>query len=70
MCRELEIGEMEMKGKSLVRRDTAIVEDVAHDNKKVQVNVNYLEKKLILRLNKFDNRFFSNRKILTDSIEP
>ena len=70
LCRELEIGEMEMKGKSLVRRDTAIVEDVAHDNKKVQVNVNYLEKKLILRLNKFDNRFFSNRKILTDSIEP
>ena len=70
LCRELEIGEMEMKGKSLVRRDTAIVEDVAHDNKKVQVNVNSLEKKLILRLNKFDNRFFSNRKILTDSIEP
>ena len=57
LCRELEIGEMEMKGKSLVRRDTAIVEDVAHDNKKVQVNVNYLEKKLILRLNKFDSSF-------------
>ena len=69
LCRELEIGEMEVKGKSLVKRDITVVEDTGYENKQIQVNVNVMTKKLIMRLNKFDTRIFSNRKILTDSIE-
>ena len=69
ICRELEIGELEVKGKSLVKRDNIVVEDTGYENKQVQVNVNVMTRKMIMRLNKFDTRIFANRKILTDSIE-
>ena len=69
LCRDLELGEMENKGRSLVRRDTAVIEDNDNDNSQVQVNVNVLERKMILKLNKFDKKFYSKRKMLTDSIE-
>ena len=41
---------MENKGRSLVRRDTAVIEDNDDDNSQVQVNVNVLERKMILKL--------------------
>ena len=69
LCRELEIGEMENKGMSLVRRKTTLIEDIGEESKQVQVNVNNAERKMIIRLNKFDKKFFTNRKMLTDSIE-
>ena len=69
LCRELEIGELASIGKSLVNKNTAIIEEVENDSNQVQVNVNYSERKMIIRLNKFDNKFFSNRKMLTDSID-
>ena len=54
---------------SLVRRKTTLIEDIGEESKQVQVNVNNAERKMIIRLNKFDKKFFTNRKMLTDSIE-
>ena len=69
LCRELEIGEMEHKGKSLVKRNTTIIEDNRNNNNDLQVNVTFSERKMILKLNRFDKKFFSNRKMLTDIID-
>ena len=69
MCRELEIGEMEHKGRSLVKRNTTIIEDNRNNNNDLQVNVTFSERKMILKLNRFDKKFFSNRKMLTDIID-
>ena len=69
LCRELEIGEMEYKGLSLIRRDTAVIENNENDDKQVQVKVDNLERRKIIKLNKFDQKFYNNRKMLTDSIE-
>ena len=69
VCRELEIGEMEYKGLSLVRKDTAVIENKEKDDKQVQVKVDILERRKIIKLNKFDQKFYNNRKMLTDSIE-
>ena len=69
LCRDLELGEMEIDDKSLVKRKTTVIEEFGNEKNQVQVNVNISERKMILRLNKFDRRFFSNRKMLTDFIE-
>ena len=69
LCRELEIGETYNKEKSLVKKNTAVIEENENENSQVQVNVNYSEKKMILRLSKFDNKFFTKRKMLTDFID-
>ena len=69
LCRDLELGEMEIDDKSLVKRKTTVIEEFGNEKNQVQVNVNISERKMILRLNEFDRRFFSNRKMLTDFIE-
>ena len=60
---------MEYKGLSLVRKDTAVIENKEKDDKQVQVKVDILERRKIIKLNKFDQKFYNNRKMLTDSIE-
>ncbi len=60
---------MEHKGKSLVKRNTTIIEDNRNNNNDLQVNVTFSERKMILKLNRFDKKFFSNRKMLTDIID-
>ena len=69
ICSELEISEAENKGKSLIKKNTTIIEGKPLNNNQFQVDVSYSSKKMIQKLQKFDGDYFKKRKMLTDSID-
>ena len=68
ICSELEISEVENKKDSLIRKNTTII-DKPIDKNQFQVNVSYSSKKMLKTLKHFDDKYFTKRKMLTDSIE-
>ena len=68
VCRELEIGVFSEEGSSLIKSNTTIIEDKQNENNQFQVNVSFDSRRMIRKLQKFDNKYFEGRKMLTDCI--
>lgn len=68
VCRELEIGVFSEEGSSLIKSNATIIEDKQNENNQFQVNVTFDSRRMLRKLQKFDNKYFEGRKMLTDCI--
>ena len=70
LCNYDDIGFNTNKDKSLIKRNTTVIEKdkPSNNNNQIQVKISVTSKKMIQKLQKFDNNFFNKRKILTDLI--
>ena len=56
ICRASEIGKASFKGKSLIRKQSVILDNDKYGGKEFQVNVSFTSQNILKRLKKFDNK--------------
>ena len=52
----------------MIKSNATIIEDKQNENNQFQVNVSFDSRRMIRKLQKFDNKYFEGRKMLTDCI--
>ena len=68
ICQELEIQNAINKGKSLIKKQSIILDNERYGNKEFQVNVSFTSQNILKKLKKFDNKLKVKKRISIESL--